>query len=79
MDQSRWPALQGPHNAQNALAAINACEALGIPGAAIDKGLATFAGLPHHTQRIATINGVAYVDDSKATNPESTAPALAAF
>ncbi|MGJ3646923.1 UDP-N-acetylmuramoyl-L-alanine--D-glutamate ligase [Sphingomonas sp. GlSt437] len=79
MDQSRWPSLQGPHNAQNALAAINACEALGIPGAAIDKGLETFAGLPHRTQRIATINSVAYVDDSKATNPESTAPALAAF
>lgn len=79
MDQSRWPALQGPHNAQNALAAINACEALGIPGAAIDTGLATFTGLPHRTQRIATVGGVAYVDDSKATNAESTAPALAAF
>jgi UDP-N-acetylmuramoylalanine--D-glutamate ligase len=84
MDQSRWPSLQGPHNAQNALAAITACERLGIDNAAIDnaaidKGLATFEGLPHRMQLVGTVNGVAYVDDSKATNPESTAPALAAF
>ncbi|MGK6321198.1 UDP-N-acetylmuramoyl-L-alanine--D-glutamate ligase [Sphingomonas sp. DT-204] len=79
MDQSRWPALQGPHNAQNALAAIAACEALGIPNAAIDEGLETFPGLPHRMERIAVRHGVAYVNDSKATNPTSTAPALAAF
>ncbi|TPG39168.1 UDP-N-acetylmuramoyl-L-alanine--D-glutamate ligase [Sphingomonas koreensis] len=79
MDQSRWPSLQGPHNAQNALAAIAAAQALGVPEAAIDRGLATFAGLPHRMQRVAERNGVAYVDDSKATNPESVAPALAAF
>ncbi|MFV0622841.1 UDP-N-acetylmuramoyl-L-alanine--D-glutamate ligase [Sphingomonas sp. ac-8] len=79
MDQSRWPSLQGPHNAQNALAAIAACEALGIDNAAIDAGLASFAGLPHRMQRVAEVNGVAFVDDSKATNPESVAPALAAF
>lgn len=79
MDQSRWPALQGPHNAQNALAAIAACEELGIDRAAIDKGLESFPGLPHRMERIATRNGVLFVNDSKATNPESTAPALAAF
>jgi UDP-N-acetylmuramoylalanine--D-glutamate ligase len=79
MDQSRWPALQGPHNAQNALAAIAACEALGIGRAAIDAGLASFTGLPHRMQRVGEVAGVAYVDDSKATNPESTAPALMAF
>ena len=79
MDQSRWPSLQGPHNAQNALAAITVCEALGIEQAAIDRGLASFTGLPHRMQRVATVNGVAYIDDSKATNPESAAPALAAF
>lgn len=79
MDQSRWPSLQGPHNAQNALAAIAACEALGIGNAAIDAGLASFAGLPHRMQRVAEVNGVAFIDDSKATNPESVAPALAAF
>ncbi len=79
MDQSRWPSLQGPHNAQNALAAIAACQALGVPEAMIDKGLASFKGLPHRMERVATRHGVAFVNDSKATNPESTAPALAAF
>ncbi len=79
MDQSRWPALQGPHNAQNALAAIAACEALGVSQADIDKGLESFPGLPHRMERVATRNGVLFVNDSKATNPESTAPALAAY
>ncbi len=79
LDQSRWPALQGPHNAQNALAAIATCEALGIDQAAIHAGLASFPGLPHRMERVRELNGVAYVNDSKATNPTSTAPALAAF
>ena len=79
MDQSRWPALQGPHNAQNALAAIAACEALGIDNATIDKGLETFPGLPHRMERVATKNGVLFVNDSKATNADSTAPALSAY
>ena len=79
MDQSRWPSLQGPHNAQNALAAIAVAKALGVGEADIDRGLESFTGLPHRMQRIGVVNGVAYVDDSKATNPESTAPALAAF
>ncbi|MCU6453783.1 UDP-N-acetylmuramoyl-L-alanine--D-glutamate ligase [Sphingomonas sp. A2-49] len=79
MDQSRWPALQGPHNAQNALAAIAVARALGVAEAAIDAGLESFAGLPHRMQTIGTRDGVAFVDDSKATNPESTAPALGAF
>ncbi|UZK67389.1 UDP-N-acetylmuramoyl-L-alanine--D-glutamate ligase [Sphingomonas sp. M1-B02] len=79
MDQSRWPALQGPHNAQNALAAIAACEALGIGRDAIDRGLASFPGLAHRMERVAKRNGVLFVNDSKATNPTSAAPALAAF
>ena len=79
MDQSRWPALQGPHNAQNALAAIAVARALGVSEADIDRGLETFAGLPHRMERVATLGSVAWYDDSKATNPESTAPALAAF
>ena len=79
MDQRGWPGLQGPHNAQNALAAIAVARALGIDEAAITRGLATFRPLPHRMEPVATVNGVAYVDDSKATNPESTAPALGAF
>jgi UDP-N-acetylmuramoylalanine--D-glutamate ligase len=66
MDQSRWPALQGPHNAQNALAAIAACEALGVDQASIDRGLESFPGLPHRMERVATRNGVLFVNDSKA-------------
>lgn len=79
LDQSRWPSLKGPHNAQNALAAINAARSLGVDQAAIDRGLESFTGLPHRMQRVAERNGVIFVDDSKATNPESVAPALAAF
>ncbi|MBO9714337.1 UDP-N-acetylmuramoyl-L-alanine--D-glutamate ligase [Sphingomonas sp.] len=79
MDQSRWPSLQGPHNAQNALAAIAACEAIGVANEAIDEGLRTYPGLPHRMERVATRNGVLFVNDSKATNPTSTAPALASF
>lgn len=79
MDQSRWPALQGPHNAQNALAAIAACQALGIAQDAIDKGLESFPGLPHRMERVKTVNGVLFVNDSKATNADSTAPALSAY
>jgi len=79
MDQSRWPQLQGPHNAANALAAINVCEALGVSNAAIDRGLETFVGLDHRMQTIAVKHGVTYVNDSKATNAESAAPALGSF
>ncbi|MEG3178140.1 UDP-N-acetylmuramoyl-L-alanine--D-glutamate ligase [Sphingomonas sp. RB3P16] len=79
MDQSRWPSLQGPHNAHNALAAIAVAQALGVPEAMIDRGLESFTGLPHRMERVAVRGGVAFVNDSKATNPESTAPALAAF
>ncbi|CAN5499251.1 UDP-N-acetylmuramoyl-L-alanine--D-glutamate ligase [soil metagenome] len=79
MDQSRWPSLQGPHNAQNALAAIDAARALGISEGDIDRGLETFTGLPHRMELVGTRRGIAYVNDSKATNPDSTAPALAAF
>ncbi|MEO8375897.1 MAG: UDP-N-acetylmuramoyl-L-alanine--D-glutamate ligase [Sphingomonas bacterium] len=79
MDQSRWPSLQGPHNAQNALAAIAACQALGVGESAIDRGLESFKGLAHRMELVRTRGGVAFVNDSKATNPESVAPALAAF
>lgn len=78
-DQSLWPALQGPHNLENALAARAICAALGVAGDAIDAGLASYASLPHRMERIATHRGVLFVNDSKATNTDSAAPALAAF
>jgi UDP-N-acetylmuramoylalanine--D-glutamate ligase len=79
MDQSRWPALQGPHNAQNAACAIAVCQVLGIDDAVIERALQSFGGLPHRMERIGEFNGVLYVNDSKATNSTSTAPALAAY
>jgi UDP-N-acetylmuramoylalanine--D-glutamate ligase len=78
-DQSKWPALQGPHNAQNAAAAVAVARSLGISDPIIARGLATYPGLPHRMERVAEKHGVLFVNDSKATNPTSTAPALAAF
>jgi UDP-N-acetylmuramoylalanine--D-glutamate ligase len=78
-DQASWPSLQGLHNEQNAKAAVAVAEALGIDAETIEHALETFTGLPHRMERIATLNGAAWINDSKATNPESTAPALAAF
>jgi UDP-N-acetylmuramoylalanine--D-glutamate ligase len=77
--QAGWPALQGPHNAQNAAVAIAVAQALGIDAEATLKALASYASLPHRMQRVAELDGVLYVNDSKATNPASTAPALAAW
>ena len=77
--QDRWPALQGPHNAQNAQAAIGVCEALLLSSEQIDNGLRTYPGLPHRMERVSEGDGVSFVNDSKATNPTATAPALAAF
>ena len=78
-DQSRWPALQGPHNAQNVAAAVAAARELGIDDADIAAALETYPGLPHRMERVAEREGVLFVNDSKATNPTSTAPALAAY
>ncbi|WP_284124658.1 Mur ligase family protein [Parerythrobacter aestuarii] len=77
--QAHWPSLQGPHNAENAGAAMAACAWLGLSVHQIEAGLRTFTGLPHRMERVTTHNGVLFINDSKATNPDSTAPALAAF
>ena len=78
-EQSLWPALQGPHNAQNVACAVAAVRALGVDEASIAAGLASFGGLAHRMERIATIDDVLYVNDSKATNAEAASPALAAY
>jgi UDP-N-acetylmuramoylalanine--D-glutamate ligase len=79
LDQSHWPALQGPHNAQNAAAAIETCRHLGVGDGEIEEGLRTYPGLPHRMERVREKDGALFVNDSKATNPTATAPALAAF
>ena len=78
-DQSRWPSLQGPHNAQNVAVARAVAETLGIKAATVEEGLLTYPGLPHRMERVRELGGVVYVNDSKATNPASAAPALAAY
>ncbi len=77
--QSDWPTLQGPHNAQNAAAAIAVASALGVDMPTIARGLASYPGLPHRMERVADKAGVLWVNDSKATNPDSVAPALQAY
>lgn len=77
--QREWPSLQGPHNLQNAAVAVAIVEALGIKKAQWKKALRNFSGLPHRMERVAEANGVLYINDSKATNPASAAPAIAAF
>ena len=75
----RLASLQGPHNAQNAAAAIASVDVLGLDADADREGLRTYPGLPHRMERIREKDGVLFVNDSKATNPTATAPALAAF
>jgi len=77
--QPDWPSLQGPHNLQNAAVAVAIVEALGLTEEQWRLAMPTFRGLPHRMERVAYVNGVTFINDSKATNPASAAPALAAF
>jgi UDP-N-acetylmuramoylalanine--D-glutamate ligase len=72
-------ALTGAHNRQNAMAAAAVCMARGIDAEAVSAGLQTFAGVAHRLERIAVIDDVVWVNDSKATNVASTIVALQAF
>jgi UDP-N-acetylmuramoylalanine--D-glutamate ligase len=73
------PALAGPHNVINAAAATACLRHLGMNDADIAAGMADFAGLPHRMQHVAQRDGVAFINDSKATNGVATACALAAY
>jgi UDP-N-acetylmuramoylalanine--D-glutamate ligase len=77
----RYPSLPGLHNLENLAAASYVCTSLAIAlgSEAIEQGLATFPGLPHRMERVRELSGTLFVNDSKATNPEAVAPALAAF
>jgi UDP-N-acetylmuramoylalanine--D-glutamate ligase len=71
--------LRGAHNWQNAAAAYGAARALGLAPSAIAAGLPQFSGLAHRLETVATVDGVQFVNDSKATNSEAAARALASF
>ena len=71
--------LRGAHNAQNAAAATAACLQLGLNHNQITTGLKTFAGLPHRLEEVGRAGRIVFINDSKATNAESAAHALAAF
>jgi UDP-N-acetylmuramoylalanine--D-glutamate ligase len=71
--------LRGLHNAQNAACACGAALAFGMAPAAIQAGLSTFPGLAHRMETIGRKGRLLFVNDSKATNADSAARALACF
>ena len=71
--------LRGLHNAQNAACAAAAALALGLDAAAIQSGLRSFPGLAHRMEQVGRKGAVLFVNDSKATNADSAAQALACF
>ncbi len=71
--------MTGPHNLLNARFAAAAALAMGIDEDAVARGVETFPGVPHRLERIAEIDGVTYVNDSKATNVAAAVAALESF
>lgn len=71
--------LRGQHNAQNALAAFAACRAVGLTKEEIQSGFQSFPGLAHRMEQVGRLGRVLFVNDSKATNAEASAPALSSF
>ncbi|MEM8917007.1 MAG: UDP-N-acetylmuramoyl-L-alanine--D-glutamate ligase [Pseudomonadota bacterium] len=73
------PTLPGAHNRQNAAAAHVALRLAGVSHEDIAAGMATFPGLAHRQQTVATLDGIRFVNDSKATNPEAAVRALTSY
>ena len=71
--------LKGEHNVENVLAAVCAARLAGAPGEAIARAIERFKAVEHRLEYVATINGVEFYNDSKATNVDATAKAVAAF
>ncbi len=76
MEMATATALPGSHNAQNAAAAFAATRAAGLAMPQIRDAIHSFPGLPHRQELVACIGGVAFINDSKATNAAATARAL---
>jgi len=79
IDLSFCKTLKGLHNTQNAAAAFAVCKTLNISTKQIEKSLRSFSGLNHRQQLVATLNGVQFINDSKATNANATAKALITY
>ena len=73
------PALKGQHNMFNAFCAVQAALKVGADAKMIQQGLNTFVNDPHRMEHVATINGIEYINDSKATNVEAVFYALDAM
>ncbi len=71
--------LAGPHNRENVLAALAAVQAAGVDPLSAAAALASFAGLPHRCEFVRELDGVRYIDDSKATNPSAALQSLRGF
>jgi UDP-N-acetylmuramoylalanine--D-glutamate ligase len=73
------PRIPGAHNRENAAAATAAARAAGIADEAIASALESFAGVPHRLELVREVDGVRWINDSKATNPEAAERALGAY
>jgi UDP-N-acetylmuramoylalanine--D-glutamate ligase len=73
------PRIRGAHNRENAAAATAAARAAGVPEEQIAEALRTFPGVPHRLELVRELDGVSYVNDSKATNVAAALRALAAY
>ena len=71
--------LRGAHNLENAMGASAAAIASGVPEAAVAAALRSFPGVPHRLEEVGSVNGVLYVNDSKATNVSSAVRGIEAF
>ncbi|WP_336279515.1 UDP-N-acetylmuramoyl-L-alanine--D-glutamate ligase [Bartonella sp. CB175] len=79
VDLANMTALRGSHNAQNTLMVLATLQALKITDSYIEKYLASYKGLPHRMQQVCKIGSVLFINDSKATNADASAPALSTF
>lgn len=71
--------LKGEHNVENVLAAVCAARLAGVSASVIARAVENFRAVEHRLEFVATINGVEYYNDSKATNVDATAKAVASF
>jgi UDP-N-acetylmuramoylalanine--D-glutamate ligase len=75
----RAPTLRGAHNLENALAAAALVKHFGVKGDVLQRGLDSYPGLPHRLEPVRTLNGIEWINDSKATNVDSVEKSLTAF